>query len=72
MNQLIALIQKLIASKHTSTAALVYFGLAVAGIIWPDYDEKLAAIRQAALTYGLFAAGDANAKPPSTSPPNPS
>lgn len=64
MNQLVALVQKLIASKHTSTAALVYFGLAVAGIIWPDYDEKLAAIRQAALTYGLFAAGDSGATPP--------
>lgn len=59
MNKLLETLGNVIANKHTSTAALVFFALGVAGILWPNQKDKLDEISKLAIMYGLLSAGDA-------------
>lgn len=67
------MIQRLLANKHTSGAAIVYIvanGIAKLGAIWfPTYKDQFDAttqfIENSAVAYGLIMAGDS--KP--TTPP---
>lgn len=58
------LIQTILNNKHTSGAALIFFALGVAAIIWPEAKPKLDQIQELAVMYGLFAAGDGGQKKP--------
>lgn len=56
-------IQNLITNKHTSGAALFYFALGMAKILWPAWKEKLDSVQELAVMYGFFAAGDSQKRP---------
>jgi hypothetical protein len=66
-----ALIQRLIANKHTSAAATLYivgkFGVKFVSIWFPGHDAQCEQtadlIEAAAVSYGLFMAGDSKPVP---------
>lgn len=57
----------LLANKHTTGAAIVYFLCAVGRIWMPEYTEKFKHTGELAMTYGLLLAGDS--KPSVTTEP---
>lgn len=59
MNRLLTGIDSLLQNKHTSGAALAFFALGAAGVIWPSAKAKCDEIGKLAVLYGLLAAGDA-------------
>lgn len=61
----------LLANKHTSTAALVFFLLGVVTIIWPESKPKVDQIKELALIYGLLSAGDGKPKEQNEKTPPP-
>jgi hypothetical protein len=63
MNYLTNVIGTMMQNKNTSVAALIFFLLSAAGIIWPEYKPKLDEISKLAVFYGLIAAGDAKSNP---------
>lgn len=68
MNALLKFITVAWQNKHTSTSAIFLFGATVFGIVWPAYKAQADEIARAAIVYGLIAAGDARALPPTDKP----
>lgn len=59
MNAILNSLLSLWQNKHTSGAAIVFFSMQAAAVVWPKYADKINEISKLAVVYGLLRAGDA-------------